>query len=66
MRQIHRPRHRRKNIKMDLKEITCNSTVLCGSFYRGRGYDIDAHDTEINLEICDKADSESAYIERHL
>jgi hypothetical protein len=38
-----------------------NSVGLRGSFYHGRGQDIDARDTEIKHRICENADSESAY-----
>jgi hypothetical protein len=43
-----------------------NSVGLRGSFYRARGYDIDAHNTEIKLGICENADSERAYNDSHL
>jgi hypothetical protein len=38
-----------------------------GSFYRGRGWDIDApHYIEIKPWICENADSESGYNKSHM
>jgi hypothetical protein len=50
-----------------VSETERNSASLHGSFYRGRGYDIDAsHDNEIKPRIFQKANRKRAYNESHL